>query len=95
MGLLDFFRQKEEQPLVFSGDNLEADLVIGLLKSAGFHPYELSNIPRAALGAFGSGRVMVPPEELEEARALPGRSDEERGRGQPGLGRGRAGGPGR
>ena len=69
MGLLDFFRQKEEQPLVFSGDNVEADLVIGLLKSAGFHPYELSDIPRAAMGAFGGGRVLVPPEELEEARA--------------------------
>ncbi len=69
MGLLDFFRQQEELPVVFTGDNMEADLVIGLLKSAGFHPYELSNIPRAYLGAIGSGRVFVPSEELEGARA--------------------------
>lgn len=67
MGLLEFFRHKEDLPVVFCGDYLESELVIGMLKAGGFHPYEISNRPRAYLGIAGGGRVLVPPEELEEA----------------------------
>ena len=68
MGLLDIFNHKEDLPVVFTGDLLEVELVIGLLKAGGFHPYEQSNTPRAYLGIAGGGRVFVPPEEAEEAR---------------------------
>ena len=69
MGILDRFRHKDDLPVVFYGDYLEAELVIGMLKAGGFHPYEISNMPRVYLGIAGGGRVFVPPEEMEEARA--------------------------
>ena len=70
MGLRDFFGQKEEQPVVFSGSVREADLVLVLLKSAGFHPYEQAEFSMSTQGPWVRGRVLVPPEELEEARAF-------------------------
>ena len=67
MKIIDLFRHRDDLPVVFSGDYLEAELVIGMLRAGGFHPYELSNMPRAYLGIAGGGRVLVPPEEMEEA----------------------------
>ncbi len=67
MRIIDFFRRRDDLPVVFTGDFLEAELVMGMLSAGGFHPYELSNTPRAYLGIAGGGRVLVPPEEVEGA----------------------------
>lgn len=68
MGFMDFFKRKKDPPVVFTGEYLETELVKGMLAEEGFHPYKWSDLPRPYLGSVGMGRVLVPPEELEEAR---------------------------
>jgi len=55
------------------GQDEEAQLIAGLLQSEGI-PCEVEGPSMTPfpedLGAFGSTRVMVPPERAEEARAL-------------------------
>jgi hypothetical protein len=77
MGIIDFFRHEQDLPVVFTGEYLEAELVKGMLAEEGFHPYELSDLPRPYLGSVGMGRVLVPPEELEGAREFLERVREE------------------
>jgi|GEM_PF-900389 len=83
MGIMDEFRRPKDLPVVFTGEYLEAELVKGMLAEEGFHPYELSDLPRPYLGSVGMGRVLVPPEELEGAREFLERV--------PGAGTGRGG----
>jgi hypothetical protein len=71
------------------GQDEEAQLIAGMLESEGI-PCEvegpsLTPFPED-LGAFGSSRVMVPPDRAEEARALIARKQREfdAGGGAPG-----------
>ncbi len=70
MGWLDCLRRGRELPVVFTGEYMEAELVRGILEEEGFHPYELTDVPRPYFGSVGLSRVLVPPEELEGARGL-------------------------
>lgn len=79
MAMKDLFRRQPrgEQPgdardaVVFSGDRLEAGLVMNLLKEEGYHPREWADMPAPAyLGPVGMARVVVPAEEAERAREL-------------------------
>lgn len=62
------------------GQDEEAELIAGLLESEGI-PCEVEGPSMTPfpedLGAFGTSRVMVPPERAEEARALIARRQRE------------------
>ncbi len=55
------------------GDDEEAAIIAGLLESEDI-PVEIENAAASPwpenLGAFGTSRVMVPPDRADEARAL-------------------------
>ena len=55
------------------GNDEEAEIIAGLLESENI-PCEVEGSPASPLpenlGAFGTSRVMVPPDRLKEARAL-------------------------
>jgi Putative prokaryotic signal transducing protein len=62
------------------GQDEEAELIAGLLESEGI-PCEVEGPSMTPfpedIGAFGSSRVMVPPDRAEEARALIARRKQE------------------
>jgi hypothetical protein len=70
MKLFDLFRKKpEDQVVVFAGDRFEAELVMSILQEEGFHPLEWADLPAPAyVGPIGMARIVVPPEEGEEAK---------------------------
>lgn len=72
MGILDIFRKKPgDQAVVFAGDRIEAELVMGILREEGFHPREWADLPAPAYaGPIGTARIVVPPEEGEAARSF-------------------------
>ncbi len=71
MGLLDLFRRKPPEEVVFAGDRMEAELVENLLREEGFHPLLWADLPTPLYaGPIGTARVVVPPEEAEDARTF-------------------------
>ena len=59
------------QTVYTSGTQAEADIVIGLLRSAGLHPLDLQTSPHVGFaGAEVGYRVEVPKQELDEAREV-------------------------
>jgi len=72
MGLLDFFRKRTgDQTVVFAGDRIEAELVMRILIEEGFHPQEWADLPTPTYaGPIGMARIVVPPDEGDEAKAL-------------------------
>lgn len=69
--LAGFFRKRPgEQRVVFTGDRVEAEMVLRFLKEEGFHPYEWADLPGPYVGPAGTARVVVPPEEEEAASAF-------------------------
>lgn len=56
---------------MFSGDRMEAELVMNLLLEEGYHPLMWADLPAPAYaGPIGMARVVVPGEEAEGARAF-------------------------
>lgn len=56
---------------MFSGDRMEAELVMNLLLEEGYHPLMWADLPAPAYaGPIGMARVVVPGEEAERARAF-------------------------
>jgi len=72
MRLLDFFRKRPaDQTVVFAGDRIEAELVMRILLEEGFHAEEWADLPAPAYaGPIGMARIVVPPDEGDEAKAL-------------------------
>jgi hypothetical protein len=69
MGFWDFLKKEPGgDSVVFSGDRWEAEMVIHLLKGEGFHPLEWADMPGPYIGSVGMARVVVPPEEFQEAK---------------------------
>jgi hypothetical protein len=69
MGFWNLLRRKHEtEPVVFSGNRWEAEMVMHLLEGEGFHPLEWADLPGPYLGPAGMARVVVPPEELQQAK---------------------------
>ena len=59
------------QTVYMSGTQAEADIVIGLLRSAGLHPLDLQTSPHVGFaGAEVGYRVEVPKKEWDEAREV-------------------------
>jgi hypothetical protein len=81
MGILDFFRKRpDDQTVVFAGERIEAELVMRILQEEGFHPWEWADLPTPTYaGPIGMARIVVPPDEGDEAKALLA-SLEERGK---------------
>ncbi|MEW6554203.1 MAG: hypothetical protein AB1384_07960 [Actinomycetota bacterium] len=72
MGLFGFFRKRPaDQAVVFAGDRLEAELVMGILQQEGFHPREWADLPVPSYaGPIGTARIVVPVLEGEAARSF-------------------------
>ena len=72
MRLFDFFRKRPgDQTVVFAGDRIEAELVMRILLEEGFHAEEWADLPAPAYaGPIGMARIVVPPHEGDEAKAL-------------------------
>lgn len=69
MGILDLFRKKPgDQEVVFTGERMEAELVVRLLADEGFHPCEWADLPGPYTGPVGMARVVVPNQEGEAAK---------------------------
>ncbi len=78
MSWKDFFRKgPEDVEVVFSGDRLKAGMVCRLLEEEGFHPREWDDMAGPSLGLMGTARVVVPREEVEDARQMLERVREE------------------
>ncbi|MDY6794940.1 MAG: hypothetical protein SWK76_06635 [Actinomycetota bacterium] len=69
MGILNLFRKKPgDREVVFTGERMEAELVLRLLTDQGFHPNEWTDLPGPYTGPAGMARVVVPREEGEKAK---------------------------
>jgi hypothetical protein len=69
MGFWDFLKKEPGgDNVVFSGNRWEAEMVIRLLEGDGFHPLEWADMPGPYIGPVGMARVVVPPEEFQEAK---------------------------
>ncbi|WP_287153366.1 DUF2007 domain-containing protein [Candidatus Solincola tengchongensis] len=71
MRFLDRLRRKPPEEVVFAGERTEAELVVNLLREEGFHPLLWADLPTPFYaGPIGTARVVVPPDEADEARAF-------------------------
>ena len=72
MRILDFFRKRPcDHTVVFTGDRMEAEFVMRILREEGFHPLEWADLPTPSYaGPIGMARIVVSPDEGEEAKAF-------------------------
>ena len=72
MRILDFFRKRPcNQTVVFTGDRIEAEFVMRMPQEEGFHPLEWADLPTPSYaGPIGMARIVVSPDEGEDAKAF-------------------------